>query len=75
MSHQMLDPNVTYDITMNIAVRSRGISQDHHGRYRVPSGQTRSVDQAVDEIRRTCAQQMGVHVSDTQVVNCRFSVA
>lgn len=74
-SCQMLDPNVTYNITMTIAVRSRGIAQDHHGRYSVPAGQTRSADQAVDEIRRSCAQKMGVHVSDTTVVSCRFSPA
>jgi DNA-binding transcriptional regulator YdaS (Cro superfamily) len=72
-SRQLLDPNVTYDITMTIAVKSRGVTQEHRGRYRVPPGQARTVEQAVDEIRRTCAQQMGVHVSETSVANCRFT--
>jgi len=72
-SRQLLDPNVTYTVTMTVLVKSRRIAQDHHGLYRVPHGQTRTVEQVVDEIRRACAQQMGVHVSETSVANCRFS--
>ena len=68
---QMLDANTTYDITMTLQVPSRGIAQDHRGV--LPSGPSRSVDQVVDEFRRECAKQMGVHVSQTRVLGCRFS--
>ncbi|QLJ01523.1 hypothetical protein HZZ00_11125 [Streptomyces sp. NEAU-sy36] len=73
MSSQMLEPNITYKVTMRVGDRSRRIEQDHYLAYRSPDGRPHSVDDVLLELRRACAQAMGVHVSDTYVVNCRFS--
>ncbi|MGV9352307.1 hypothetical protein [Streptomyces misionensis] len=75
MPNQMLNPDITYKVTMRVGVSSRRIEQDHHLTYRSPDGRAHSVDDVLLALRRACAQAMGVHVSETYVVNCRFSPA
>jgi hypothetical protein len=70
-----LDPNVTYNVKMRVGSHSRRIEQDHTLRYRSADGRAQRLDDVLLELRRACAQAMGVHTSDTYVVDCRFSPA
>ena len=52
-------PPGRYRWFMTIVLPS-GVSQDHWGEYPVPAGSRLNVRQITDEVRKSCAKQMGV---------------